>query len=177
MNQKTFFIIINLVLGSILLYSYYRGVTNNPDIAPKLWGGVPVYLTKYMVSSMFLGAFGYFFFTYYLLFEINHETILVFNKYSFKLFILLYLLILVPSCFWIDLSLYYIQNPNPMIWKLIVLVLYTVGFTSLILLLSILNINPNNGSILYKLSVLGSILFTFHTLFLDGLLWTISFHK
>ena len=77
MNQKTFFIIINLVLGSILLYSYYRGVTNNPDIAPKLWGGVPVYLTKYMVSSMFLGAIGYFFFTYYILFEVNHETILV----------------------------------------------------------------------------------------------------
>ncbi len=68
MNQKTIFIIINILLGSLLLYSYYRGVTNNPDIAPKLWGGVPEYITQYMVISMFLGAFGYFFFT--LLFKV-----------------------------------------------------------------------------------------------------------
>ena len=143
MNQKTLFIIINILLGYVLLYSYYRGVTNNPDIAPKLWGGVPEYITQYMVISMFLGAFGYFFFTYYLLFQVDHNTIQVFNKYNFNFFIILYLLILIPSCLWIDLSLYYIVSQNPLIWKLIVFVLFTVGFTSLILLLSILNINPH----------------------------------
>ena len=177
MSQKLLFIIINLVFGSILLYTYYKGVTNNPEIAAKLWGGVPIYLTKYIIISMFLGAIGYFFFTYYLIFKVDHETMLVINKYNFQLFIILYLLILIPSCMWIDLSIYYIINQNPLIWKLIVLVLYTVGISSLVLLLSLLNINSNDGSTLYKLAVIGCTLFTFHTLFLDGLLWTIFFHK
>ena len=177
MSQKSLFIIINLIFGSILLYTYYRGVTSNPEIASKLWGGVPIHLTKYIVSSMFLGAIGYFFFSYYLIFKVDHNTLIVFNKYSFQLFIILYLLILIPSCFWIDLSIHYVINQNPLVWKLIVLVLYTVGISSLILLLSLLNINPNDGSILYKFAIIGCIFFTFHTFFLDGLLWTIFFHR
>ena len=175
--QKYLFIIINIILGSFLLFTYYRGVTNNPDIAPKLWGGVPPYLTSYIVGFMFIGAIGYFFFTYYLTFKINHETVLFFNRYNFSYIIILYLLILIPSCVWIDLSLLYIKSGNPLIWKLIVIVLYTVGLSSIMLLIALLNINPNNGSILYKLAIYGCACFSFHTMFLDGLLWTIFFHK
>ena len=177
MFQKYFFIIINIVLGSILLTTYYRGVTQNSDIAPKLWGGVPPSLIPYIVTSMFIGAFGYFFFTYYLAFEIDHQNFLIFNKFKFSTIITLYLLILIPSCFWIDLSLQYLINPSPMLWKMIVAALYTVGISSVILLLCLININPNNGSLLYKMSIIGCCAFTFHTMFLDGLLWTIFFHK
>ncbi len=177
MSQKYFFIIINIFLGPLLLYTYYRGVTKNSEIAAQLWGGVPPSLTPYIVTSMFIGALGYFFFTYYLIFEINQEDLLVFNKYSFSIFIILYLLILIPSCFWIDLSINYLINGNPIIWKLIVTVLYTVGISSVILLLCLINIKPNEPSLIYKLSIIGCCFFTFHTMFLDGLLWTIFFHK
>ena len=135
--QKYLFIIINIILGSFLLFTYYRGVTNNPDIAPKLWGGVPPYLTSYIVGFMFIGAIGYSFFTYYLTFKINHETVLFFNRYNFSYIIILYLLILIPSCVWIDLSLLYIKSGNPLIWKLIVIVLYTVGLSSIMLLIAL----------------------------------------
>ena len=177
MFQKYFFIIINILLGSILLYTYYRGVTQNKEIASQLWGAVPQNLIPYIITSMFIGALGYFFFTYYLTFEINHEDILVFNKYNFSSFIILYLLILIPSCFWMDLSINYVINGSPMIWKLVVGALYTVGIASIILLLCLINIKPSEPSLIYKLSIIGCCFFTFHTMFLDGLLWTIFFHK
>lgn len=177
MFQKYFFIAINIILGPILLYTYYKGVSQNSDIASKLWGGVPQVFTPYIVASMFIAAFGYFFFTYYLTFEVDQQTLLVFNKFNFSIFIILYLMILVPSCFWIDLSINYLINENPMLWKWIVLILYTVGIASIILLICLININPNNGSLLYRISILGCFAFTFHTMFLDGLLWTIFFHK
>ena len=175
--QKYFFILINIILGSFLLFTYYRGVTSNSDIAPKLWGGVPPYLTDYIVASMFIGAIGYFFFTYYFIFKIDHNTVLFLKKFNFSFIIILYLLILIPSCFWIDLSLIYIKNGDPLLWKGIVGILYTVGISSILLLISLLSINPGSNSILYKLAVYGCACFTFHTMFLDGLLWTIFFHK
>ena len=175
--QKYFFILINIILGSFLLFTYYRGVTNNPDIAPKLWGGVPPYLIDYIVAFMFIGAIGYFFFTYYFIFKIDHNTVLFFNQFSFSFIIILYLLILIPSCFWIDLSLLYIKNGDPLLWKTIVGILYTVGIASIVLLIILLSINPQNDSIVYKLAVCGCACFSFHTMFLDGLLWTIFFHK
>jgi hypothetical protein len=177
MFQKYLFIIINILIGPTLLYTYYRGVSQNREIASQLWGGVPQSITPYIVTSMFIGAFGYFFFTYYLIFEVNHKNILIFNKYNFSIFIILYLLILIPSSLWIDLSINYLINGNPILWKLIVLVLYTVGIASIILLLCLINIRPSEPSLIYKLSIVGCCFFAFHTMFLDGLLWTFFFHK
>ena len=177
MLQKYLFILINLTLGSVLLFTYYRGVTNNTDISSKLWGNVPQYLTPYIVSSMFIAAIGYFIFTYFILCKIDYNSVKIFNRFSFSFFIIIYLLILIPSCFWIDLSIQYIITGNLLLWKLIVLILYTVGISSIILLLSLISINPNNGSILYKLSIFGCSCFVFHTMCLDGLLWTLLFHK
>ena len=82
MFQKYFFIVINIILGPLLLYTYYRGVSQNSDIVSKLWGGVPPVLIPYIVVSMCIAAFGYFFFTYYLTFEINQETLLIFNRFK-----------------------------------------------------------------------------------------------
>ena len=93
MNQKILFILVNIVFGSLLLFTYYRGLTVYPETAAKLWGGMPKHLTPYIVSSMFVGAIGYFFFTYYLLFKIDYQDILIFNQFKFSLFILLYILI------------------------------------------------------------------------------------
>ena len=49
MLQRNIFIAINLIFGSLLLYSYYRGIINNPGIGEKLWGGVPRSLTPYFI--------------------------------------------------------------------------------------------------------------------------------
>ena len=59
--QKILLLLINIIFGSLVLFSYYNGVTKNPDLSLKLWGGVPEILRSYIVASMFIAAFGYFF--------------------------------------------------------------------------------------------------------------------
>ena len=177
MIQKNIFILVNIIFGSILLYSYYRGVNNNPGIGLKLWGSVPQALTPYIISSMFISAIGYFFFTSYLLINVDVESIKIFNTFNYSLFIFLYLAILIPSCFWIDLSISYINNPSTSLWIIICMILYAVGIFSIFLLLSFYNIKPENPTSLYYISLVGCIFFTFHTMILDGLLWTTLFHK
>ena len=78
---------------------------------------------------------------------------------------------------WMDLSITYISTQNSLFWILAVAGLYTVGLSSVLLLLCLINIKPKKKSLLYGVSVIGCCFFTFHTMFLDGLLWTIFFHK
>ena len=139
MFQKYFFIVINIALGSILLYTYYRGLSQNTNAVSRLWGGISEVFIPYIIASMFIAAIGYFFFTYYLIFEINQQTLLIFNKFNFSMFIILYLLILIPSCFWMDLSINYFISGNPILWKWIILILCTVGISSIILLICLIN--------------------------------------
>ena len=139
---------INILFGSILLYSYYRGINNNPGIGIKLWGGVPQIITPYIVTSMFISAIGYFFFTYYILFFVDNRSIKVFNVFNYTFFIITYLFILIPSCLWIDFSIFYINNPSNLLWIAICAILYTVGIFSILLLIGFYNIK---GSVfMYK---------------------------
>ena len=54
MLQKKILILINIIFGTFLLYTYYRGISNNPGIGLKLWGGVPQIITPYIIYSMFI---------------------------------------------------------------------------------------------------------------------------
>ena len=57
--QKMILLFINLIFGSLVLWSYYSGVTKNPDLSLKLWGGVPEVLRSFIVSFMFISALGF----------------------------------------------------------------------------------------------------------------------
>ena len=70
---KITLVLINLIFGSLLLFSYYNGVTKNPDLSAKLWGGVPESLRTFIVASMFISAIGYFFFTTNFVLNVNLE--------------------------------------------------------------------------------------------------------
>ena len=177
MLQKYILFSINILFGSILLYSYYRGMNNNPGIGIKLWGGVPQIITTYIITSMFISAIGYFFFTYYMLFFVDNNSIKVFNVFNYTFFIVTYLFILIPSCLWIDFSIFYINNPSNLLWIVICAILYTVGIFSILLLIGFYNIKPENPSYLYYIALIGCVCFAFHTMILDGLLWTLLFHK
>ena len=85
MLQKKILILINIIFGTFLLYTYYRGISNNPGIGLKLWGGVPQIITPYIIYSMFISAAGYFFFTYYLLFNIDNNSIKILNTFNYSM--------------------------------------------------------------------------------------------
>ena len=61
--QKIILIIINLIFGSLVLFSYYNGITKEPQLSAKLWGGVPSILQPIIICFMFISAIGYLIFT------------------------------------------------------------------------------------------------------------------
>ena len=175
--QKIVLILINIIFGSLVLLSYYKGVNREPELSLKLWGGVPKVLQPYIVASMFISALGYFFFTANFLLNINPEEAKFLGKFNYWSLCLVYLFILIPSALWIELSFAYMKSGDINTWYYTVSTLYCVAIFSVVLLLFTVDTYVDNGSKLYLPSVLGVSLFTFHTLFLDGLIWTFFFHR
>jgi len=174
--HKVSLVIINIIFGSLVLLSYYNGVTKNPELSLKLWGGVPKTLHTFITSFMFVGALGYFFFTAHLL--INVETShMFFNRFSYWHLNFIYLMILIPSALWIDLTFLYMQSSTTINWIYVISCLYCVALFSIFLFLFIVETNIENYQWLYLPAVLGSLAFAFHTVFLDGILWTFFFNE
>ena len=177
MVQKVSLFLINLIFGSLVLYSYYSGLKQEPQLSLKLWGGVPEILHKFIISFMFISAVGYFIFTYNFLFKVDPSEVLFLNRFSYWSLHIIYLLILIPSALWINLTFNYMKSGNQLDWILVVSVLYCVALASIALFLFIVDTKKFSGDYLYLFSILGGSCFVFHTLFLDGLIWTVFFHK
>ena len=175
--QKISLILLNIIFGSLVLLSYYKGVSREPELSLKLWGGVPSVLQPYIVASMFISAFGYFFFTANFLINVDPLSVKFLGRFNYWTLHIIYLLILIPSALWIDLSFSYMKSQDALTWYSVVSVLYCVGIFSVILLLFTVDTYVDNNSKLYFPSVIGACIFAFHTVFLDGLLWTAFFHR
>jgi len=175
--QKLLLLLINLIFGSLVLLSYFNGINKNPELSLKLWGGVPKSLHPFIVSCMFAGAIGYFFFTSHLLFNIDANNFKFFDKLSYWYLHVIYLMILIPSALWIDLTFSYMNDPSFLNWIYVVSCLYCVAIFSILLMILVVNTAVDNNSWLYLPAVIGSLIFTFHTVFLDGILWTVFFNQ
>ena len=179
MVQKSILVLINLIFGSMVLLSYYYGLEKlksmdkNPSV---LWGGVPEILQPGIVVFMFIGAIGYFLFTYNFLFNVSSDKLFL-GKFSYSNLHLLYLLVFIPSMVWIGLTIDYVDSQKSMFdWIVLVVVLFTVAASSVMLLLFTIDLKIESGS-MYLAYVVGAAFFAFHTLFLDAILWTSFFHK
>ena len=79
--------------------------------------------------------------------------------------------------FWINLTFKYIKSGSSFDWYLVVAVLFCVAIASIILFLFTIDMKYENNTFIYLSSVVGASFFVFHTLFLDGFIWTIFFHR
>ena len=174
--HKILLVILNIIFGSLVLLSYYNGINKHPELSLKLWGGVPKILHTFIISFMFVGAIGYFFFTAHLLLNID-SNYMFFGKFNYWYLHIIYLLILIPSALWMDLTFLYMNDSTSMNWAYVVSCLYCVAFFSVVLFLFIVDTNVDKSHWLYFPAVLGSLAFAFHTVFLDGLIWTFFFNK
>ena len=177
MIQKFCLIIINLIFGGMVLYSYYIGLNKEPELSLKLWGGVPAILQPIITGSMFISAIGYFCFTYNFLVNVDVENILFLNTFNYWFLNIVYLLILIPSMLWINLTFKYMKSGNPFDWYIVVAILFCIAIASIILFLFIVDTKYENNTFIYLVSVIGGSFFVFHTLFLDGFIWTVFFNK
>ncbi len=167
-----------VVLGGIgVLSSYVIGAVKNPNGAQALWGGVSKNLIPLYTLGMFVSAVAFLASTYYIFFKINASEVTIWPGLDFRFFIVVYLLILVPSALWMTLTVRMVNNPGPGFEAGIRTVLILTAIGSLLLLISLATLTPKVVDWTYWLAFIGSVLFFLHTAVLDAIIWTILFFR
>lgn len=170
-TQHLVLAIVNILGGIAVLSSYAYGLWANPATRAGLWGKVPESLKSLYISSMLLAAGGYFAFTYFILFRLDPDDIHIAGNLTYMAFIVLYVLILVPSATWIPLTFTMLRNPGRGLWLAIRLVLATIGLASLLLLFALMFVNHREPQGAYWLAIGGCSVFFLHTAVLDAMIW------
>ena len=174
--QKIILLVINLIGGSAVIGSYIHGFLAHPENKQALWGNVPQGLIPVYTVSMLLAAAGYLALFFYLLLGVEAADVRVAGRFTFPVFYIIYLAILVPSVFWMPLTHAMIAAHSPILWFAIRFVLWTVGVGALALLAAVLCLEPQTPGWAYFIAVIGSMLVAFQTFVLDAIVW-VKFFK
>lgn len=174
-TKKIIWIMINLLGGTFVIGSYVYGFLTHSNASQILWGSVPLGLRPMYTACMLLAAVGYFTLAYYV-FYLDPLKTKVFNRFGFEVFILLYLLVLVPSGLWMPLTLLAIERSSAALIWLVKLDLALVAAGSLGLLLAVLTVRPRLSTRRYILALAGSAVLCLQTVILDAVVWSLYFH-
>ena len=174
-TQHIILLIINIIGGAAVIGSYIFGLNAQSGGANVLWGGVPANIRPVYTVSMILSALGYFAFLFYIFFRLDPAQTSIAGVSGFTLLYVIFLLILIPSAFWMPLTNIYVGNPSTGIWICIRTVLALVGLASIALLLSLITLQGKVPGAAHWLAVVGSGYFAFHTAILDAIVWAALF--
>ena len=173
-TKKQSWVFINILGGVAVIGSYILGFLTRPVEAGMLWGGVPAQLRTLYTTNMFLAASGYFIFSLFILLK-NENEIRVSNRFGFGSFLVLYLLVLIPSALWMPLTILAIGQSS-LAWLWLVRVdLLVVALASLGILYALITMQPRRPTWFHILAVAGGLFFCFQTVILDATIWSILF--
>ena len=168
-------LIITIIGGLAVVGSYIWGFSAYPDANTTLWGGMPASAIPLYTTNMILAAAGFLFFTGYLLFGVQVGQVIVLKLFNYRLFIGLYLVILVFSTLWMPLSIAaYYQSSTLFLW-LVRLALWIISAASLALLGALLTLRPRRKPWVHWAAVVGCIFFCVQTVILDAVTWVMFF--
>lgn len=174
-TQQIVLLVINIIGGAAVIGSYIFGLNTQADGANVLWGGVPENIRPVYGVSMILSALGYFAFIYYIFFRLTPSEVSIAGIFNFSLFYIIFLVMLIPSAFWMPLTNLYVGNPGAGTWAAVRTVLALVGLASIALLWALLSLQSKVPGVSYWLAVAGSAYFAFHTAILDAIVWAALF--
>lgn len=175
-SQQIILLVINIIGGIAVIGSYILGLHNaGPNAANALWGGVPGSMRPVYGASMILAAIGYLAFLYFILARLAPSEVSVAGRFGYGTFYIIFLLILIPSAFWMPLTNLYVGNPGTALWVGIRVVLAVVGLASIALVWALLALKTQNSGVAYWLAVAGSCYFAFHCAVLDAIIWAALF--
>jgi hypothetical protein len=168
--------LINVAGGIMVLGSYAYGLITHPANRDAIWGGVPETIKPYYTASMLLAAAGYFAFTYFVMFSLNRDSAQLANLSGFKVFYIIYALILFPSALWMPLTYAALGHPGSSLYFWAIrITLAIVGLASLALLGILLSLHSSESSPVYWLAIAGIVLFCVQTAVLDAVVWPLYF--
>ena len=173
-KQKLTLLVINVIGGIAVIGSYILGLGGDSG-TDVLWGGVPESIRPVYAVSMVLSAIGYFAFLNVLLLRVEPREVTVGGRFGYSIFYPIFVLILIPSAFWMPLTNLYVDDPSSGTWAAIRVVLFLVGLASIALAWALFTLRPGNRGKAYWAAVVGSCYFAFHTFVLDAILWAALF--
>jgi hypothetical protein len=174
-RQKKAMLWINISGGIAVIGSYALGLATHPGQGAALWGNVPQRLRSLSTANMLPAALGFIAFTLFLLLTPHPETSRIKLPALFKVFNILYALILLPSALWMPLAISYLAHPSTIGWLTIRLVLDVVGLAGLGMLFALFRIQPRKPAWAFWLAVAGCIFFCIQTVVMDAILWSTFF--
>jgi len=168
--------LINVAGGIMVLGSYAHGIITHPANRDAIWGGVPETIKPLYTLNMLFAAAGYLAFTYFVMFRLNPDNAQLANLSGYKVFYIIYALILFPSALWMPLTYAALGHPGSSLYYWAVrITLAVVGLASLGLLGVLLSLHSSESSPTYWLAVAGSVFFCIQTAVLDGIVWSVYF--
>lgn len=170
-------LLINIVGGIAVVGGYVLGLRGKTGASDALWGGVPKRIRPVYVVSMLLSAIGYLAVLYLLLFELVPDDVVMGGLSGFAVLYPIFVLILIPSAFWMPLTKRYVDHPGAARWLAVRSVLFIVGLASIALAWALFTLEPNDGDVAYWFATVGATYFAFHTFLLDALLWAALFRR
>jgi len=173
--KKRFWIWLVVLGGASVPASYVHGLITHPDLRGGLWGGVPETLQSLYTVSMLLAAVGFFFFTGFILFRVDPERVREGGLAGFRVFPVLYALILIPSALWLPLTFAYMEKPSAWLWWAVRVDLFLVGLASIGLFPALLSFRPSKRDLFFILALAGLVCFSWQTAVLDALVWPTFF--
>jgi len=174
-EQRIWFLVINALGGFAVIASYVAGMASHPNTEQLIWGRITPSLKPVYLVSMPLAAVGYLLFLYFILFQIDAETVRIWGFDGFLVLDIIFMVILVFSAFWMPLTYKLIETQWRGWWFYIRLVLLMVGLASLALLCALLMISQKEPAWSYWLAVAGASVFFIQTGILDSFVWPAFF--
>ena len=173
-KTKLLLLAVNVVGGIAVLGSYAWGLGNYPALREALWGGVPDSLRPLYTVNMLLATAGWLY-TLAVLMRASEEM-KVGNRPGHLLFAIIHMLILVPSAFWMPLTLVVIQQGGAFTWTMTRICLSLVGIGSVLQLWALWTLNPGPRTSLGRgLLIAGGGAFCLQTAVLDAIVWPYYF--
>ena len=174
--EQIILLVINIVGGIAVVGGYWLGLRGRSGASDALWGGVPKRIRPVYTVSMLLSAAGYLAVIYFLLFDVVPDDVKI-GGAGYELFYPIFILILIPSAFWMPWTKRYVDSPGTGRWVAVRTVLYVVGLASIALAWALFVLEPNNGSAAYWAATVGATYFAFHTFILDSVIWAALFRR
>lgn len=167
--------VINIAGGVAVLGSYAHGILKHPATRGQAWGAVPARIKPLYMISMLFAAAGYLAFAYFALFKMDPDEVETMGGTAFPVFYAACLIILITSALWMPFTFAMLERPDKVKWYVIRVVLAIVGLASLLLLASLITLEPREPAISYWAATVGIGFFCVQTALLDALVWPAYF--
>ena len=160
----------NVILGLLLLASYYYFGYENKDTVDKLWGNIKGNYKNFTIVTIIITTILYLFTFYYIGFKSDKL-----DQNIIKNIVLHQAILILASILWMPLSIKYLNKKEELTKVAIILILFVVAMCALAIFYNIFKLNDKGK--FKNLALLGAGVLFFQTFILDFLNWNNNFFE